>query len=191
MDYYVDANVFRSGDGDNSRPFKTISEAAAIARPGDTVFVAPGVYREHVNPANAGTENARISYISEKQGEAVITGLANMLISMSDEYKIEGKEGSIVSPLHCDITVDKIRRYVYFYHFLCNENQTVNLNVRLLRSKDDKGKTYREIISNNKEFEDLINIILYNKASNLNERYEEAKRKIEESSRRYRNTHGY
>ena len=124
-------------------------------------------------------------------GEAVITGLANMLISMSDEYKIEGKEGSIVSPLHCDITVDKIRRYVYFYHFLCNENQTVNLNVRLLRSKDDKGKTYREIISNNKEFEDLINIILYNKASNLNERYEEAKRKIEESSRRYRNTHGY
>ncbi|MBO4395385.1 MAG: right-handed parallel beta-helix repeat-containing protein [Eubacterium sp.] len=85
MDYYVNANAFRSGDGDRNRPFKTISEAAGIACPGDTVFVAPGVYREYVNPANAGTENARISYISEKQGEAVITGAEK--VSDWERYK--------------------------------------------------------------------------------------------------------
>ena len=72
--YYVSASVARSGDGSASRPFATISEAAALAQPGDTVQVAPGVYREYVDPKNAGREDARITYRSEIPGAAVITG---------------------------------------------------------------------------------------------------------------------
>ncbi len=74
MLYYVNINAPREGDGSKERPFRFINEAAKIARPGDEVVVAPGVYREYVNPLYAGTEEARITYRSEKPLAAVITG---------------------------------------------------------------------------------------------------------------------
>ena len=65
----------RGGDGTREKPFQTITEAAKIACAGDEVLVAPGVYREYVNPVNGGTgEDARIIYRSEVPLAAVITG---------------------------------------------------------------------------------------------------------------------
>ena len=69
MQIYVDGNAVRSGNGQKEYPFQTISEAAKIARPGDEVLVAPGVYREYVDPANAGCEDARIVYRSVEPGK--------------------------------------------------------------------------------------------------------------------------
>ena len=74
MKYYVSAAAAQTGDGTKQNPFRTIQEAACIAQAGDEVIVAPGVYREAVNPKNAGTEEARIVYRSEEKGAAVITG---------------------------------------------------------------------------------------------------------------------
>ena len=74
MVIYVDANAFREGNGTKERPFRYINDAAQIARPGDEVLTAPGVYREYVNPANAGTQDARITYRSTEPLGAVITG---------------------------------------------------------------------------------------------------------------------
>lgn len=74
MKIYVAGNVSRSGDGSLDHPFMTISEAADKARPGDTVVVAPGIYREWVKPRNSGTEDKRITYLSTEHGGAVITG---------------------------------------------------------------------------------------------------------------------
>ena len=74
MVYYVSASVHRTGNGSKEAPFKTISEAAKIARPGDEVIVTPGIYREYVDPANAGEPDARITYRSEVPLGAVITG---------------------------------------------------------------------------------------------------------------------
>ncbi len=74
MIYYVDANAKRAGDGSKDRPFKKIGEAAALAMPGDEVIVCPGIYREDVNPLNAGKAKNRIVYRSEKRREAVISG---------------------------------------------------------------------------------------------------------------------
>jgi alpha-N-arabinofuranosidase len=74
MTIFVDACAAPGGSGDRKRPFRTIGEAAQAARPGDEVLVAPGVYRESVDPALAGEENARIVYRSEKPLAAVITG---------------------------------------------------------------------------------------------------------------------
>lgn len=75
MIYYVSASARRNGCGTYQNPFQTISEAAEIARPGDEVIVAPGVYREYVNPAMGGTdEEHRIVYRSEEPLAAVITG---------------------------------------------------------------------------------------------------------------------
>ena len=75
MELYVDIKALNnSGDGSKEKPFGTISEAAAIAKPGDTVHVAPGVYREYVSPVNGGTEDARITYVSDEPLGATITG---------------------------------------------------------------------------------------------------------------------
>lgn len=74
MIYYVSARAARSGNGTKNSPFKTINEAAQIASAGDEVIVAPGIYREYVNPKNGGTEQLPIVYRSEEPGKAVITG---------------------------------------------------------------------------------------------------------------------
>lgn len=74
MKYYVDANAPKDGNGLAGSPFRRISEAAKLALPGDEVLVAPGIYREYVDPVNPGTEDARITYISTTPLGAVITG---------------------------------------------------------------------------------------------------------------------
>ncbi|MBR6402675.1 MAG: right-handed parallel beta-helix repeat-containing protein [Eubacterium sp.] len=74
MQVYVSASAVRSGCGSKDAPFKTINEAAQIAEPGDEVLVAPGIYREYVCPAHAGTEKDRIVYRSIEPLAAVITG---------------------------------------------------------------------------------------------------------------------
>ena len=74
MIYYVDQNTKSQGSGTKEHPFLTISAAAKVAKPGDEVLVLPGVYREYVDPQNAGTEDARITYRSVEPLKAVITG---------------------------------------------------------------------------------------------------------------------
>ena len=74
MNIYVDKNVPIDGNGQKTHPFKTIQAAANIAQPGDTVLVAPGIYRENVNPKNSGTSSKRITYKSSENLGAVITG---------------------------------------------------------------------------------------------------------------------
>ena len=74
MKIYVDQSAGYGGDGSFARPFKKINDAAAIAAAGDEVIVAPGIYREDVNPVNAGTKERPITYRSVMYREAVITG---------------------------------------------------------------------------------------------------------------------
>ena len=79
MKWYVDGSAKCGGNGSESKPFIKINQAASIARRGDEIIVAPGIYREDVNPLNAGTEKKRITYISKEHRKAVITG--------ADEFK--------------------------------------------------------------------------------------------------------
>ncbi|MDO4306763.1 MAG: right-handed parallel beta-helix repeat-containing protein [Eubacteriales bacterium] len=75
MIYYVANDASPRGCGTKEQPFQTISQAAEIAQSGDTVIVAPGIYREYVNPRRGGTDDDhRITYISEIPLGAVITG---------------------------------------------------------------------------------------------------------------------
>ena len=71
---YVDINAPAGGDGSANHPFMHINDAAQVALPGDEVLVAPGIYREYVDPRNAGTEDARITYRSAEPLGAEITG---------------------------------------------------------------------------------------------------------------------
>ncbi|MBR0229176.1 MAG: right-handed parallel beta-helix repeat-containing protein [Clostridia bacterium] len=74
MLYYVNTAAPKEGNGSKETPFRRINDAAQIALPGDEIIVAPGIYREYVNPQNAGTEEMRIVYRSEQPLGAVITG---------------------------------------------------------------------------------------------------------------------
>jgi len=74
MKIYVNVNAGFDGNGTTERPFRRINEAAKVARPGDEVLVAPGIYREYVDPVYAGLEDARITYKSTEPLGAVITG---------------------------------------------------------------------------------------------------------------------
>ena len=75
MIFYVSADAPRNGNGSEERPFQTITDAARIARAGDEVLVAPGVYREYVDPVNGGTDDQhRVTYRSLVPLGAVITG---------------------------------------------------------------------------------------------------------------------
>lgn len=69
MKYYVNANASYAGIGTQERPFRTITEAAKLAVNGDEILVAPGIYRESVDPLRPG-----VRYVSEKKHGAVITG---------------------------------------------------------------------------------------------------------------------
>ncbi|WOO42528.1 right-handed parallel beta-helix repeat-containing protein [Rubellicoccus peritrichatus] len=69
------------GQGTAEAPLRTISAAAELAYPGDTVCVHAGIYREEINPPRGGaSEQERITYEAAKgehveiKGSEVISG---------------------------------------------------------------------------------------------------------------------
>ena len=59
----------------SEHPLKTISAAAELAQPGDTIIVHAGVYREEVNPPRGGLSDAhRIVYKAAPGAKVVIKG---------------------------------------------------------------------------------------------------------------------
>jgi len=72
----IHVNVKGDGQGDGSaaKPFRTIQQAAEQAQPGDTVLVAPGIYRERIAPPRGGKEGAPIIFRSSEKHGAVVRG---------------------------------------------------------------------------------------------------------------------
>ncbi len=64
-----------SKDGSESSPLRTISRAADLARPGDTVLVHGGEYREWVRPRRGGlSATRRITYQAAPGEHVVVKG---------------------------------------------------------------------------------------------------------------------
>ncbi len=68
--YHVSASAGSGGDGSAESPFKTITEAANIAKAGDKVIIHEGKYRETVTPQNSGTAKNPIVF-EAAEGESV------------------------------------------------------------------------------------------------------------------------
>jgi len=73
--YYVSKQGSDRDCGSECAPFLTINKAAQVARPGDTVIVGEGVYREWVDPKYAGlSDSERITYEAAPGTRPVIKG---------------------------------------------------------------------------------------------------------------------
>ncbi len=93
--YYVSKNGADTNIGSKEAPFLTINKAAKAARPGDTIIVHEGVYREWVKPEEGGLSNKRRIVYQAAEGEKVI-------IKGSEEVKnwerVEGAVWKAVLP---------------------------------------------------------------------------------------------
>ena len=73
--YHVATTGSDDHDGSAASPLRTINRAAALARPGDTVQVHEGEYREWVTPARGGlSDQRRITYEAAPGERVVIKG---------------------------------------------------------------------------------------------------------------------
>ena len=82
-------------DGSAEKPFVTISKAAKIAMPGDTITVHEGVYREWIKPENSGIgELMRITYQAAEGEKVVIKGSERI----TNWEKVEGTVWRTVLP---------------------------------------------------------------------------------------------
>jgi len=78
------------GPGTKDKPFKTISRAALLAMPGDTVLVHAGTYRERVTPAKGGLPGQSIVYMAYPGEKVYVKGSE---IWKPIWQKIQGHEG--------------------------------------------------------------------------------------------------
>lgn len=75
MIYYVSNDGNDNNPATRERPLRTISRAAELAQPGDTVRVFSGLYREWVSPPRGGNdESSRITYEPADDGRPIIKG---------------------------------------------------------------------------------------------------------------------
>ncbi|MEE0691817.1 MAG: right-handed parallel beta-helix repeat-containing protein [Lachnospiraceae bacterium] len=73
--YHVAKYGSDSYSGSSEYPFLTISKAASLVQPGDTVTVHTGIYREYINPPRGGNdENSRIVFEAASGENVVISG---------------------------------------------------------------------------------------------------------------------
>ena len=91
-EYHVSIKGSDQNKGSVSSPYRTISAAAKIAQPGDTITVHAGVYRERIDPPRGGlSDTKRITYQAasgEKitiKGSEVITGWQKL---QNDTWKV-------------------------------------------------------------------------------------------------------
>ncbi len=73
--FHVDAqrgnNIF---PGTPAEPFNTVSRAAELAEPGDTVLIHEGLYHEQLSKGNSGRPGAPITYAGTDRGKVVMLG---------------------------------------------------------------------------------------------------------------------
>ena len=67
-DYYVSPAGNDSNPGTPDKPFATIGRAAGAAKPGDTVKILPGLYREEIELDKKGTAAAPITFQGTRDG---------------------------------------------------------------------------------------------------------------------------
>ncbi|WP_256009032.1 right-handed parallel beta-helix repeat-containing protein [Desertivirga xinjiangensis] len=84
---YVSTEGSDANKGEINSPVRTIQKGLALAKPGDTVFVRSGTYKEKINVLKSGTRDKYISIMPYPEERAVISG---------DGLGAYGNEGLVV-----------------------------------------------------------------------------------------------
>jgi parallel beta-helix repeat protein len=71
---YVSPAGSDSNTGSSASPYRTITKAASVAKPGTTVHVAPGTYSGNVSTRNSGTSTNPIIFLSTTTWGAKVVG---------------------------------------------------------------------------------------------------------------------
>jgi hypothetical protein len=85
--YYVSTTGNDESDGTELNPFKTIQYAASLAKPGTTILVKPGIYRERISPVTSGTSSLPIVFKSIVKNSAIIRGSSLWKYTTNDSSK--------------------------------------------------------------------------------------------------------
>src|ERR1700722_8187112 len=72
--YYVSLSGTDNGAGSAAAPWRTIQHAADALKPGDTLTVEAGIYREHIEMKHGGTPNLPITIAARLGAHVIITG---------------------------------------------------------------------------------------------------------------------
>ncbi len=70
-EFHVSVNGNDGNDGSPQKPYRTISAAAQVARPGDVITVHQGVYREGISPPRGGESDRKRIVYQAAPGEKV------------------------------------------------------------------------------------------------------------------------
>lgn len=82
--YYVSPEGNDAGDGGKVSPWKTIEQANASLKPGDTAIFLPGEYAGTIQPPVSGTARERITYRAERPGSVKLVGKDKAAILLQD-----------------------------------------------------------------------------------------------------------
>lgn len=159
-DYHVNVTGNDYNDGTPAMPFRTISHAARIARPGDEIIVHAGIYREKIVPARGGdSETKRIVYRTAGDGEVEIKGsevISGWTRFINDTWKVTipnsffGKYNPYKDLIYGDWFSDYLNRRPHTGEVYLNgkslfETNLIEdvLNPRPLKTaQDQEGSTY-------------------------------------------------
>lgn len=72
--FHVAPNGNDAANGSAGSPWRTIQRAVSDWKPGDTVLVASGIYRERIEVKRGGSENAPVTLAAAPGAEVVVTG---------------------------------------------------------------------------------------------------------------------
>src|SRR5687768_8387935 len=88
-EYFVDGNNPSSNDGNvgsEALPWRTISKANQVLRPGDTVFIKAGTYGTFIAPLNTGSVSGRITYKAFGNGTVTVRDTTRAVVLAQKSY---------------------------------------------------------------------------------------------------------
>jgi parallel beta helix pectate lyase-like protein/uncharacterized protein DUF1565 len=133
-DRYVSPRGSDASDGSAARPWRSISHAASLARPGDTVHVAPGKYIGSVLTEKSGRPDARIRFLSDERWAAQIIGGPDdeaAWVNRGDYVDIMGFDVSGPSPNGIENLASSVRiigNHVHDVAAACDDNGGSGIN---------------------------------------------------------------
>lgn len=95
--YYVSPAGDDGAAGTAAAPWRTLQHAVDALKPGDTVLIGPGIYREAVNVKQGGTEQAPITLAAAPGAHVIVTGADRLADGWT---KVASEAGQPADPIY-------------------------------------------------------------------------------------------